>query len=99
MSYSSRLRVSILLLGLCCSVPAYQALAGGFPAAWGTSSFGITNPPSSFSNLVAISSGMQHVIGLNEDGSVVGWGLSTPPPGLTGVRAIAAGWNHNLALL
>ena len=103
-SYRSRLWVSIVLLGFwCCSAPI--ASAGGFPQAWGTSSFGLTNPPSNLTNVIGIASGQNHVIALHENGTITGWGDPGPfgktssPPGLSGVRAIAAGWNHNLALL
>lgn len=80
-----------------------QVLGAGFPVAWGTSSFGLTNPPGTLTNVVAIGAGAFHNLVVLDNGTVSGWGdttfgKATSPPGLTGVVAVAGGANHSLAL-
>lgn len=56
------------------------------------------------SNLVAVSAGPDHVIGLTASGGVVTWGLTNSPDNyvpsnLPPVQAVGAGWAYNVALL
>jgi alpha-tubulin suppressor-like RCC1 family protein len=79
------------------------ALGGGFPVAWGNNVLGLTNPPASISNVVAIAAGQYHNLAILENGTIAGWGdnsldKATSPPGLTGVIAVAGGANHSVAL-
>jgi alpha-tubulin suppressor-like RCC1 family protein len=68
-----------------------------------------TNVPPGLSNLVAISAGNYHMLGLKADGTVLSWAsgfapnllgavLTNLPAGLTNVVAISAGGNVNMAL-
>jgi hypothetical protein len=64
-----------------------------------------TLPPTS-SNLVAVSAGIDAVIGLTTSNTVVTWGITTSAanyvptnPSLTTVTAIGGGWAFNVALL
>jgi alpha-tubulin suppressor-like RCC1 family protein len=98
--YRSRwiLRASLfayLALGL-------KAYSAGFPVAWGTSGFGLTNPPP-LSNVIAIAAGHYHNLAVLDNGTVTGWGdntvgKATPPSGLSNVVAVAGGAQHSLAL-
>lgn len=79
------------------------AFSAGFPVGWGTSAFGLTNPPASISNAIAIAAGAYHNLAVLENRTVAGWGdntlnKATPPAGLAGVVAVAGGENHSLAL-
>jgi alpha-tubulin suppressor-like RCC1 family protein len=64
------------------------------------------SPTGEFTNVVAISSGLNHGLALKADGTVSSWGLfrtfpqfsAAPPVGLDNVRAIASGYDHALAL-
>ncbi len=72
-------------------------------AAWGSNTAGPTELPPSATNLVAIAAGVNHCLGLREDGTVVGWGDSsfgqtTPPDAATNAVAIAAGEGLSLVL-
>ena len=54
--------------------------------------------------LIEVSAGLDHNIGLRNDGSVVGWGRdqagqSTIPDEVSGVTDVDAGYNHNLAII
>lgn len=93
------------------SVPSASAvLSVTLIAAWGANWYGQTNVPI-LTNLVAVASGYDHILGLNSDGTVVAWGAGTNntgtlpyygqcvlPPALTNVAAIASGAFHSLAL-
>ncbi|HEY2951452.1 MAG TPA: hypothetical protein VGK40_02655 [Verrucomicrobiae bacterium] len=78
----------------------------GEATVWGEEGQG--NPPRpngvrSETNLVAISGGVYHFLGLRENSTVVGWGDNgygavTPPSGLTNCVAVSAGIFHSLAL-
>jgi len=81
----------------------FNAFGSGFPVAWGNNAFGLTNPPPSISNVMAIAAGPYHNLVVLENGTIAGWGdnsldKATSPPGLTGVIAIAGGANHSLAV-
>jgi hypothetical protein len=63
--------------------------------------------PYDATNMVAISGGASHYVGLKRDGTVVAWGargnvfqdvIVTPPAGLSNVIAVSAGDTHSLAL-
>ena len=54
--------------------------------------------------LIEVSAGLDHNIGLRNDGSVVGWGRdqsgqSTIPDEVSGVTDVDAGYDHNLAVI
>ena len=78
----------------------YLALrSDGTVLPWG----GLTNPPPSATNIVAIALGSSHALALRENGTVAAWGSNSSgqtnvPPGATNVIAIAAGGSHSLAL-
>jgi len=72
--------------------------------AWGSNSHGLTSIPPNLGNLLAVSSGGEHVLALKADGTVAAWGdnyyqQSSLPAGLSNVVAISAGNSHSLALL
>ena len=72
-------------------------------ALWGFSGYGLTNPPSGLTNLIAVAAGGARTLALKADGTAVGWGDDshcerTPPPGLSNLVAVAAGGTHSLAL-
>lgn len=72
-------------------------------AAWGSNTAGPTEVPPSATNLVAIAAGVNHSLGLREDGTVLGWGDSSfgqarPPDAATNAVAIAAGEGLSLVL-
>ena len=69
---------------------------------WGDNSYGEFAVPSGLTNVVAIAAGLNDILALKSDGTVVGWGYNyygqaTPPAGLSNVVAIAAS-GHSLAL-
>jgi len=72
---------------------------------WGDNTYGQrTGLSRGETNLVAISAGAFHVLGLRENGTVVAWGDNTGgqknvPSSLTNVVAVAGGDLHSLALL
>ena len=72
----------------------------GESVGWGNGDYGQLNSPRSETNLVALSAGAYHSLGLREDSTVVGWGyqVAPVPSGLTNVVGISAGWMHSLAL-
>ena len=80
----------------------FKVSAAGFPRAWGTSAFGLTNPPSQLTNVIAFDAGPYHNLVVLENRTVVGWGDNTfgkaNGAGLTGVIGVAGGANHSLAL-
>lgn len=53
---------------------------------------------SDWENIVQISSGQQHVVGLKEDGKVVSAGLVKGTEDWEDIRMIAAGWGHTVGL-
>lgn len=62
-------------------------------------------PPLSVTNLIAISVGQNHVLGLRGDGTVSAWtigavypAVTNVPAGLSNVTSIAAGYNSSLAV-
>ncbi len=72
---------------------------------WGDSTIEQRNGLSrNVTNLVSISAGGFHTLGLREDGTVIAWGRNdvaqtNVPAGLSNVIAVAAGGGHSLALL
>jgi len=59
----------------------------------------MTLVPSSATNLVAVSAGAYHCLGLRADGTLIAWGyLPEIPTSATNIVAISAGFNHSLAL-
>ncbi|MBN9659009.1 MAG: hypothetical protein J0H49_12570 [Acidobacteria bacterium] len=76
--------------------------AEGYAVTWGDP-HGINGfVPTSINDLVSISAGDHHVVGLRKNGTVVQWGSSMQSPAaaqnLTGVIAVAAGGNQSFAL-
>jgi len=76
---------------------------GGAVVCWGNNANGVSTPPASATNVVAIAAGKFHNLALRADGTVVGWGLNlygetNPPASLNGVVAIAGGFSCSLAL-
>ena len=70
---------------------------------WGDSSSGQTLFTPEWTNLVSLSAGDSHTLGLRGDGNVFAaggsdYGQTTIPAGLARVVAVAAGGNHSLAL-
>ncbi len=71
---------------------------------WGDSTIEQRNGLSrTVTNLVSISAGGFHTLGLREDGTVIAWGRNdvgqtNVPSGLTNILAVAAGGGHSLAL-
>jgi hypothetical protein len=113
-----RLRIRVLFLVLSALLtlfpPAIWAQASqGVARAWGTyqhydsvsgdfTSYPMA-APAGLSNVVALASGVRHVVALRANGSVVSWGewewgMTNVPPTLTQAAAIAAGDYHALAL-
>ena len=67
---------------------------------WGLNMYGQAGPPK---DLISISAGRYHSLGLRSGGTVAGWGYdyygqATPPSTLSGVVAVAAGGYHSVAL-
>jgi alpha-tubulin suppressor-like RCC1 family protein len=96
------IRILCASLFLFCGL-GLKVFAAGFPVAWGTSSFDMTNPPASISNAVAIAAGQYHNLAVLENRTVAGWGdntsgKATAPATLAGVVVVAGGANHSLAL-
>src|SRR5688572_18522770 len=81
-----------------------NSFGAGYPVAWGTGGFSLTNPPPTLSNtVVAIAAGSYHNLAVLDNGTVAAWGdnilgKAMPPAGLNGVVAVAGGGNHSLAL-
>lgn len=71
---------------------------------WGKNQFGgLTNVPTSVSNVTKIDAGYYAVTGIKDDGSLVSWGASyyditNIPAAATNIVAIGAGYQHTLAL-
>ncbi len=81
-----------------------QFTTGGRLKAWGNTTLGETNVPPGLTNVVSVSAGANHGLGLKNDGTVVAWGdnhagQTNVPAGLTNVIAVAGGGQHSLALL
>ena len=75
----------------------------GEVTAWGYDDSGQTAVAIGATNVLAISGGSYHCLGLRSDGAVFGWGTNNLgqlniPADLTNVLAIATGYSHNLAL-
>jgi alpha-tubulin suppressor-like RCC1 family protein len=80
-----------------------QPASGGVVFGWGEDYAGESSAPADATNIVAISAGYNHSLGLKADGTVDAWGLdelgaTAVPAGLSNVIAVAAGDNHSLAL-
>jgi alpha-tubulin suppressor-like RCC1 family protein len=80
-----------------------NAVASGYPVAWGGNQSGESLVPPGLTNVVALSGGGADSLALLANGTVVAWGdntygQTTVPAGLTNVLAIAAGDTHSLAL-
>ncbi len=90
--------------------PSFRLLYGvgdgpvGEVVTWVPGSNGVDRLPAEWTNLVAVASGTDHIIGLRDNGTVVGLdvlGLSragTIPDGLSGVTAIVANDDFSAAL-
>jgi alpha-tubulin suppressor-like RCC1 family protein len=85
--------------------------SAGFVRAWGNNDYGQTNVPAGLSNVVAVSAGCYHSLGLRADGTVVAWGAGTNyngndqnfgqaavPASLSHAVQIGAGAFHSVAL-
>lgn len=75
----------------------------GESTGWGQNYFGQLSSSRQETNLVAMSAGAFHNLGLRENGTLYAWGANFAqqidvPAGLDGVIAVAAGWSHSLAL-
>jgi alpha-tubulin suppressor-like RCC1 family protein len=67
--------------------------------AWGWNELGQTNVPLTATNLIAISAGGFHTLGLHPDGTVIVWpNQFDVPPTATNIVAVAGGYNFSLAL-
>jgi alpha-tubulin suppressor-like RCC1 family protein len=69
----------------------------------GKNSDGECTPPPRLKNVASLAVGMEHVLALKHDGTVVAWGKNQEgqcnvPAGLTAVAAVAAARDHSLAL-
>jgi alpha-tubulin suppressor-like RCC1 family protein len=79
-------------------------LGDGTVRAWGDPAYGLTNPPATATNIVAIAAGATHAIALRNDGTVISWGggsysQTNVPAGLSNVVSIAAGVVSGAAVL
>ena len=85
------------------AIAANAALhADGTVTTWGSSLGNDLTPPPGLSNVVAVSTGVAHILALRSDGTLVAWGNNQEtiiPPPLRGVVSIASGFSHDLALL
>ncbi|MHC4115823.1 MAG: hypothetical protein ACYSSL_10995, partial [Planctomycetota bacterium] len=78
-------------------IPVYAA--DGEIVTWGDRKL----PDQPLTDLVQITAGYDHSLGLKQDGSIVAWGFNgygqcdVPPPN-SSFTAIAAGWSHSLGL-
>jgi hypothetical protein len=75
----------------------------GESTGWGNNSSGQLDSARAETNLVAVSAGNAHNLGLRENATVYAWGTNNlgqtnVPAGLTNVIAVAAGTSHSLAL-
>jgi hypothetical protein len=60
-------------------------------------------PPSNLRPLIGIAAGPDHVIAIQDDGTVRSWGSnnvgqSAPPADVMGVMGVSGGWSHQIAL-
>jgi alpha-tubulin suppressor-like RCC1 family protein len=72
-------------------------------AAWGEGRAGMTNIPTSLTNIVALAAGAEFGLALRRDGTLVAWGDNSDgktdiPAGLTNVVSISTGRESSLAL-
>jgi hypothetical protein len=70
---------------------------------WGDNTYGEVSPPTTLTNVVAVSAGYYHGLALSSDDTVSAWGFggygeTTIPSGLSNVVAVSAGALHSLAL-
>jgi len=76
---------------------------GGYIVAWGENDDGQCDVPSPNSGFIAVSGGVDHSLGLRNDGSIAAWGTTycgqcdIPDPN-TGFIAVAAGHSYSLGL-
>jgi hypothetical protein len=87
---------------------AYALQADGIPKIISRYFYEEFVPPPSATNVIQLSAGSTHILGLRRDGTVVGWGavpgwvrgeeVVKVPDGLTNVVAVSAGERHSLAL-
>jgi len=95
------LSVSLLFLFICPSIAHCDP--SGAAVGWGKNFWGVCDVPEPNSGFVAISSHMNHVLGLKEDGTIVAWGWNScgecdvPDPNSDFV-AVAGGSCHSLGL-
>src|ERR1700728_4940789 len=97
-SLSARILAALLMLQL---LPAQGRCAPGTVTGWGG---GQTNFPSGLTNVISISTSVDHSLALLNDGTVAAWGCDDDgecdvPSGLTNVISLAAGDFFSLALL
>jgi alpha-tubulin suppressor-like RCC1 family protein len=100
-------RFGLLVVVTLLTYPALPGHTANNIVAWGSNNGGLTNPPASLTNSLAVAAG-GNGIALNKDHTVVTWGwkdifdlgpvTNTVPAGLTNVIGIAAGSTFNLAL-
>jgi uncharacterized delta-60 repeat protein len=91
------------VVGLSTASGSVAVKADGTVVAWG----GVSKPPTGLNQVVAVSSGQFHALGLKADGTVAVWGDGSSnasavlriPAGLHDVVAIASGRAHCLVLL
>jgi len=101
---------SVLVTNALSSISATGSLRIAPLLVWGTTNFGLMTVPQSAVGLASISSGLNHMLALRTNNTVVAWGAGSPaastnqfgqgtvPAGLSSVVAIAAGGFHSLAL-
>jgi hypothetical protein len=95
---------SVVVTNLLGSVTSSNAWLTVLPiGAWGDNSWGQLNLSPALTNLVGISAGQWHNLGLLTNNTVTAWGddfngQCNIPPGLANIVAVAAGGYHSLAL-
>jgi alpha-tubulin suppressor-like RCC1 family protein len=86
------------------SVPSFSHAASGQVFLWNHPAATVSNVPPGLTNVVAVAAGLDHLLALREDGTVVAWGKDSGygethvPSGLSNVIAISAGWLFSVAL-
>ena len=99
--FIAKFRSALILATFLAVLP--RGLAATHVYYWGDNASVKTNPPAA-TNLVSITGGDDHILGLRADGMVLSWGINTygakqVPTNLANVVAIAAGSSHSLALV